>query len=97
MRLWGDGFEVETLINIRIVQAGLTVKEVASYEHPRIHAVRNLNTFSDGMRVLRAAFMERYYARNRGKQHSRHHSFALHRAVEIFMPSRASKDSAARE
>ena len=28
-RLWGDGFEVETLINIRIAQAGLKVTEVA--------------------------------------------------------------------
>ena len=33
-RLWGDGFEVETLINIRIAQAGLQVTEVASYETP---------------------------------------------------------------
>src|ERR1700677_3618885 len=30
MRLWGDGFEVETLINIRVARAGLVVKEVAS-------------------------------------------------------------------
>ena len=37
MRLWGDGFEVETLINIRVARAGLVVKEVASYEHSRIH------------------------------------------------------------
>ena len=36
-RLWGDGFEVETLINIRIAQAGLKVTEVPSYEHERIH------------------------------------------------------------
>ena len=47
-RLWGDGFEVETLINIRIAQAGLKVKEVASYEHSRIHGVSNLNARRDG-------------------------------------------------
>ena len=47
-RLWGDGFEVETLINIRIAQAELKVKEVASYEHSRIHGVSNLNAVSDG-------------------------------------------------
>ena len=49
-RLWGDGFEVETLINIRIAQAGLKVKEVASYEHSRIHGVSNLNARRDGLR-----------------------------------------------
>lgn len=60
-RLWGDGFEIETLINIRIAQAGLKVKEVASYEHPRIHGVSNLNAFSDGFRVLRTILVERFY------------------------------------
>jgi len=60
-RFWGDGFEVETLINIRIAQAGLDVTEVASYEHPRIHGVSNLNAFSDGWRVLRTILVERYY------------------------------------
>jgi hypothetical protein len=52
-RLWGDGFEVETLINIRVAVAGLTVAEVPSFEHPRINGVSNLNAFSDGLRVLR--------------------------------------------
>ena len=60
-RLWGDGFEIETLINIRIAQAGLTVAEVGSYEHPRIHGVSNLNAFSDGWRVLRTILVERFY------------------------------------
>ena len=64
-RLWGDGFEVETLINIRIAQAGLNVTEVASYEHSRIHGVSNLNAASDGWRVLRTIIAERYYHRRR--------------------------------
>jgi glycosyltransferase involved in cell wall biosynthesis len=62
-RLWGDGFEVETLINIRIAQVGLKVKEVASYEYSRIHGVSNLNAASDGWRVLRTILAERYYWR----------------------------------
>lgn len=61
MRLWGDGFEVETLINIRVARAGLVVKEVASYEYSRIHGVSNLNAISDGMRVLRTILTERHY------------------------------------
>jgi len=64
-RLWGDGFEVETLINIRIAQAGLKVSEVASYEHSRIHGVSNLNAASDGWRVFRTIIAERYYYRQR--------------------------------
>jgi glycosyltransferase involved in cell wall biosynthesis len=60
-RLWGDGFEIETLINIRIAQSGLKVKEVASYEYSRIHGVSNLNAASDGWRVLRTILAERYY------------------------------------
>ena len=66
-RIWGDGFEVETLINIRIAQAGLDVTEVASYEHPRIHGVSNLNAFTDGWRVLRTILAERYYHSGRHK------------------------------
>lgn len=64
---WGDGFEIETLINIRITRAGLAVTEVGSYEHPRIHGVSNLNAFSDGWRVLRTILIEHfYYSMRRG-------------------------------
>lgn len=62
-RLWGDGFEVETLIHIRVAKAGLTVQEVPSFEHSRIHGVSNLNAFRDGRRVLRTILYERQRAR----------------------------------
>jgi glycosyltransferase involved in cell wall biosynthesis len=58
-RLWGDGFEVETLIHVRAARAGLKVTEVPSFEHSRIHGVSNLNAFSDGLRVVRTIFKER--------------------------------------
>lgn len=64
-RLWGDGFEVETLINIRIALGGLNITEVPSHEHERIHGVSNLNAFSDGLRVLRTILVERYYYKSR--------------------------------
>jgi len=57
--LWGDGFEVETLINVRIAKAGLRVAEVPSFEHDRRHGTSNLNAFSDGIRVLRTIHAER--------------------------------------
>jgi glycosyltransferase involved in cell wall biosynthesis len=50
---WGDGFEVETLINVRVAASGLEIVEVFSYERDRIHGVSNLNPVTDGLRVLR--------------------------------------------
>ncbi len=57
--LWGDGFEVETLINVRTAKAGLRVVEVPSFEAVRHFGASNLNAFSDGLRVLRTIQMER--------------------------------------
>ena len=58
-RLWGDGFEIETLIHVRVAQAGLVVAEVPSFEHPRVHGASNLNAVGDGLRVLRTIMTER--------------------------------------
>jgi glycosyltransferase involved in cell wall biosynthesis len=57
-RLWGDGFEVETLINIRVARAGLIISEIPSFEYARIHGVSNLSAFRDGLRVLRTILYE---------------------------------------
>jgi glycosyltransferase involved in cell wall biosynthesis len=57
--LWGDGFEIETLINCRFAGAGLTITEVPSVERRRIHGESNLRAFSDGWRVLRTLRTER--------------------------------------
>jgi glycosyltransferase involved in cell wall biosynthesis len=56
--IWGDGFEVETLINVRIAKAGLRVTEVGSFERERMHGRSNLNAVSDGLRVLRTVLAE---------------------------------------
>jgi glycosyltransferase involved in cell wall biosynthesis len=63
-RLWGDGFEIETLIAIRVAVARLAVAEVPSFEHSRIHGVSNLTAVSDGLRVLRTILTERRAFRN---------------------------------
>jgi glycosyltransferase involved in cell wall biosynthesis len=57
-RLWGDGFEIETLINVRVASHGLRITEVASVEAARLHGVSNLNAFGDGRRVLRTILVE---------------------------------------
>jgi glycosyltransferase involved in cell wall biosynthesis len=69
-RLWGDGFEIETLIHVRIAKAGLTVAEVPSYEHRRIHGASNLNAVGDGIRVLRTILTERRRIRRRTAPHN---------------------------
>ncbi|MET7653705.1 MULTISPECIES: glycosyltransferase family 2 protein [unclassified Streptomyces] len=53
------GFEVETLMNIRVVKAGLKVQEIPSHEYLRIHGVSNLRAVRDGLRVLRVILRER--------------------------------------
>ena len=58
--LWGDGFEIETLIHVRVAKAGLVVAEVPSFEHPRLHGVSNLNALRDGRRVLQTILAERH-------------------------------------
>ncbi|MFI5915948.1 glycosyltransferase family 2 protein [Dactylosporangium sp. NPDC051541] len=52
-KLWGDGFEIETMLNLRAARAQLRVSEVPSFEHRRIHGASNLNAATDGLRVLR--------------------------------------------
>ena len=54
-----DGFEVETLINLRAAKSGMRVTEVASFELQRIHGQSNLKTFRDGWRVLGTILRER--------------------------------------
>jgi glycosyl transferase family 2 len=46
------GFEVETLINLRIASAGMRITEVPSYEKDRLSGESNLKTFRDGFRVM---------------------------------------------
>jgi glycosyltransferase involved in cell wall biosynthesis len=79
--LWGDGFEIETLIHMRVAEEGLCVAEVPSFEHPRIHGVSNLDAFSDGLRVLTIILVERRDARGRHRSRRRSASGAPTAAV----------------
>jgi glycosyltransferase involved in cell wall biosynthesis len=62
MRVDCNGFEVETLINVRIAKAGLVVHEVPSHEQDRISGQSNLRAVHDGMRVLSTIAVERIAA-----------------------------------
>ncbi len=54
------GFEVETLMNIRVAKLGLRVAEVPSFEASRLHGESNLRPVRDGLRVLRVVVRERF-------------------------------------
>jgi glycosyltransferase involved in cell wall biosynthesis len=54
-----DGFEIETLINVRALKRRLKIVEVASFEAPRISGESNLRAVRDGIRVLRTILRER--------------------------------------
>jgi glycosyltransferase involved in cell wall biosynthesis len=62
-----DGFEIETLMNVRVLAAGMKVAEVPSHEFARIYGFSNLSTFRDGYRVLRTIVRERAHGRRRGR------------------------------
>lgn len=67
---WGDGFEIETIINIRAAVSGMRIAEVPSFECERIYGRSNLNAVTDGFRVL--ATILREYRRMRSTQPGNH-------------------------
>lgn len=58
-----EGFEVEAMLNIRAITAGLRIHEVPSQELHRIHGVSNLRIAADGWRI--AALIIKEWALNR--------------------------------
>jgi glycosyltransferase involved in cell wall biosynthesis len=81
---WGDGFEVETLINIRVAASEMKVAEVCSYESSRIHGVSNLNAVRDGTRVLRTIRREYWNLRKEGKTPPSINTTRLARSADLF-------------
>jgi glycosyltransferase involved in cell wall biosynthesis len=60
----GNGFEIETMMNVRALRAGLKVVEVPSFEAKRVYGAGRLRTIPDGWLVLRTIWRERrFYVR----------------------------------
>lgn len=57
--LTSGGFEIETEIAVRAVEAGLRIAEVPSVELLRHHGASNLHAWRDGWRILRLLARER--------------------------------------
>jgi glycosyltransferase involved in cell wall biosynthesis len=55
-----DGFEVETVMNIRALRADLSIVEVPSFEHRRVYGTGRLRTIPDGWRVLKTILREAF-------------------------------------
>ena len=62
--LWGDGFEIETVINCRFAAAKVRITEVPSIERLRIFGDSNLHAVKDGLRVLRTIRTEQLRAQH---------------------------------
>ncbi|RWC56608.1 MAG: glycosyltransferase family 2 protein [Mesorhizobium sp.] len=60
-----DGFEIETLINVRALKNHLNIVEVASFEAPRISGESHLRAIPDGWRVLKTILRERVHQQHR--------------------------------
>ncbi len=56
--IWGDGPEIEPLINIRMAAQGLRVVEVASIGYPPIHGTKDRDRLREGTRALKAVAAE---------------------------------------
>jgi glycosyltransferase involved in cell wall biosynthesis len=65
LELDADGFEIETMMNLRAMYKGLKVVEVPSFEAARIFGTSNLHAIRDGWRVLKTIFKE--FARSHSK------------------------------
>ena len=63
LALDADGFEIETVMNIRALRADLRVAEVASFESKRLHGEAKLRALPDGWRVAKTILRERFTAR----------------------------------
>jgi glycosyltransferase involved in cell wall biosynthesis len=68
LRLDADGFEIETLMNIRALRADLKVVEVASFEDKRLHGEAKLRALPDGWRVAKTILRERFRASSRATE-----------------------------
>jgi glycosyltransferase involved in cell wall biosynthesis len=68
LNLDGSGFEIETMMNVRALAAGLKITEVPSFEAARVYGDSKLKTIPDGWRVLKTIFKEWFRARGWGRK-----------------------------
>jgi len=83
-----DGFEVETMMNLRALQRGLKVVEVSSFEACRKFGTSRLRAIPDGARVLRIVVRERLAPQGRRwRERSRRRSRVLKHNPPVAVPA----------
>lgn len=80
--VWGDGFEIETMINCRVAAAGLRVTEVPSVELERRFGESNLHAVKDGLRVLKT--IRREWVRARSVEKIDEQTRSSHREASLY-------------
>jgi hypothetical protein len=55
-----DGFEIETVMNVRAAKAELRIQEIPSYEYLRLHGMSHLKAMRDSIRIARFIVRERF-------------------------------------
>lgn len=85
LRLDSDGFEIETLMNVRALQARLKVVEVPSFEDKRRYGTGRLRAIPDGWRVLKTIWREWRTVRvvPRATEAAAHEQGGLPRSAEV--------------
>lgn len=58
---WGDGFEIEAMLNTRMAALDASTVEVPSVERMRLFGHSNLHAVRDGLRVLHTLWYERHW------------------------------------
>ena len=88
LALDADGFEIETMMNVRALKANLKIIEVPSFELERVHGESNLRTFPDGWRVLKTIARERWHGLATPQRPQRR--------AEMYAPRRAPREDEGR-
>jgi glycosyltransferase involved in cell wall biosynthesis len=90
-----DGFEIETVMNVRAAKAGLAIQEIPSYEHLRLHGMSNLKVMRDGIRIARFIVRERFLERTRRTSRPDPSSVQEQECTSSFVPSETQEQIAA--
>ena len=83
--VWGEGAEIEPLVNIRMAAEGLRVMEVATVRYPRIHGKRRRRRVARALRAIRVLMREH---RRRARLGRRPSPPARHDTTDAAAPAR---------
>ena len=92
-----DGFEIETVMNVRAAKAGLAIQEIPSYEHLRLHGMSNLKVMRDGIRIAKFIMRERFLRRTRPASQPEESAAREQDRAPSFAPSETQEQIAAVE